>query len=339
MSLRLYPPGTRNDRWYVARGRVHGRLVEIVCRDDVGRPTRDARVARQFVRRALAEADRRQRGGVQAGAPQTFAEAAERYLTGRNIGGDQETFVRRLITEMGHLTLIDVRPAHIAEAAASLYPTAKNSSKNRMAYGPAAAVLHYAADNDWCQQRRIRKLPEPKPELRRPAPGTLTALIGATDGYKRLFLLVVGLQGMRLSETTGLRWDKINLQAAEAEIWIPKPRAWKVIALHPETVAALASVPEAEKHGPVFPWRSRSGVYNWLRPLARGLGLRFTPHMARHAFAGELRELGATDADIADAGTWTSPRSVARYAQAPRQHARRIVGLRGGLWGTTGKAK
>ncbi len=32
----------------------------------------------------------------------------------------------------------------------------------------------------------------------------------------------------------------------------------------------LAAIPEGESEGRPFPWQQKTGVYKWLRPLARG---------------------------------------------------------------------
>jgi hypothetical protein len=39
-------------------------------------------------------------------------------------------------------------------------------------------------------------------------------------------------------------------------------------------------------------WRTRSGVYQWLRPLCRRLRVTFTPHMARHHLGKRLNAGG-----------------------------------------------
>ena len=43
----------------------------------------------------------------------------------------------------------------------------------------------------------------------------------------------------------------------------------------------------------MFPWRQKTGVYKWLRPLRSELGLTFTPHMARHSVGTWLNAQGA----------------------------------------------
>ena len=73
----------------------------------------------------------------------------------------------------------------------------------------------------------------------------------------------------------------------------------------------LANEPPGE--GWLFPWRSKSGVYKWLRPFARSLGIAFTPHMARHSLGKWLNEDGASLRTIMDTLNHKDVKSSARY--------------------------
>ncbi|MBK8175989.1 MAG: tyrosine-type recombinase/integrase [Rhodospirillales bacterium] len=73
-----------------------------------------------------------------------------------------------------------------------------------------------------------------------------------------------------------------------------------------------------ERHGRVFPWLNRSNVYRWLKPWCKSIGVAFTPHMARVEFASRLSEGGQSHTVIADVGTWTDIRVVARYTRTDR---------------------
>jgi hypothetical protein len=52
-----------------------------------------------------------------------------------------------------------------------------------------------------------------------------------------------------------------------------------------DMLAFLAN--EQVKAGRLFPWQNKENVYRWLRPLTKQLGVKFTPHMARH-YGGKL---------------------------------------------------
>lgn len=102
------------------------------------------------------------------------------------------------------------------------------------------------------------------------------------------------------------------------------PLLWQTLPLDDDLAVEFA-IFDPESDGYWFPWRTRSGVYKWLRPLSRKLGVSFTPHMARHEFGGRHREAGATSRDLVDIGSWTSQRSTERYQGAPTDHARTIL--------------
>lgn len=336
MPLKLYPPGTRKgNKCYLAIGRIFGRQYEINTHQT------NARLARQFaVAFEKAVRDERERGDAAAAlegepepAPATFRQVADDYLAAKGISdGNEKYYVDRLATEIGHLPIADVTTADIARAARALYPEHAAATLNRQAYTPAAAVLHWAAEAGLRDYLRVRKLREDRPKSRRPQPGAIEALIAASEGRQRLLLLILWGQGWRISEALRLTWDEhIRLVDQEFDLHVTKARRWKVIQMHPDVFEALAAIPQAERTGRLFRWHDRFAVYRWLRPLCREVGVTFTPHMARHAFASDLNAAGATAADLTNAGSWTSPKSTARYTEVDRGHARATLAKRGSL--------
>ncbi len=327
--LKLYPPGTRKkNRFYVAKGYVGGREYEFVCRDPEGRKTANRRFAEEFVRKAekklKAEAPRPERHA----SVKTFGEVADAYVAARGISKNDARYLEklksaRIETEelpLQDIAICDVLPMHIAAAANALYARCTNETKNRQAYVPAAAVLHFAADNRLRDYVVIKKLPEKEPETRRPAPGVAKVLLANTSGDQLLLMKFLFYQGWRITESLTTREDKVNLQERTVSFWIPKAKRWKPIHLHEAVFQALAErLPIGRPDGRIFPWRDRHQVYDWLGPLCKRLGIEFTPHMARHEFGSSLRELGAHPRDIADAGSWTSEKSTMRYSQAPER--------------------
>lgn len=338
----LYAPGERHygkgrrNRWYVYIVRIAGKQREYVCRDESGRPTSESRVARRDVRRIDAKAERECAADAPASPVVTFADAAAKYADARNLRKAERKFIDRLVAEIGERTIRSIRQHDIDAAAKALYGSAMLATRNRQAYAPAAAILHYAAKNEWCEYRRIERLEEPQPETRRPSPTAIPLLLANTKGLRRLFILVIARQGWRVSETLAWQEEKIDFATGMTELWVPKVKRWQTVPLHFEVVAALANRTDEERWhaekwmdrrpGFVFPWRQASQIYFWLRPLCRKLGIKFTPHMARHEFASAMREqAGATPRDLVDAGSWTSERSTARYDRAPAERARALI--------------
>lgn len=330
MPARYYPPGTRKrNRWIVARGWVDGRPYEISTRTT--NPKAAERAWDEF-RAAL-----RQGNADRPRAPRTFRQAVDAWKAARGIGekSNEARYLRRLCDcwvdppggPFGDLPVAEVLPLHIGAAASALYPNAQAQTVNRQAFTPAATVLHFAAENGLRDYIVVRKRKEPRTASRRPDPGARGKLIAGSDGRERLFLTLLFFQGWRVTETLGLLAERIDMAARTVELYVRKSRAWKQIPLHPESFLALANLPGGlPPRGRVFaPWRDRHDVYDWLRPLCAGLGVTFTPHMARHEFAGLLRQAGAVDRDLVDVGSWTSERSVARYSAAPTDHARAVL--------------
>lgn len=339
MPLRLYPPGTRKgNKSYYAIGSILGKQYEI----NTGKS--NARDAERFARdaekhiRTIAERERSE-AAKNIKPQQTFRMAAEDYILAKGIdGGNEKYYIEGLIRELGHLVIGEVTGADVGRAARALYPTHANATLNRQAYTPAAAILHWAAENRIRDYIVIKKLCEEKPRSRRPATGTVEKLVREAEGIERLFLLVLWAQGWRVSEPLPLTWEEnIRLADQEFDLRVGKARRWKMVQMHPDVFEALAAIPETERTGRLFPWTDRFGVYRWLRPLCKRLGVTFTPHMARHAFASDLNAAGATDADLMNAGSWTSMRAIARYTEVDRNHARATLAKRGTLGETLGE--
>lgn len=324
---KVYLPGTRKgNRRTIVRGHIDGRQYEIAT--DAGN-----------ARSALKDWDAfksavRQRAQSRRRAPETFREAVKAYKDARPVGKNDARYLDRLCgawleslgAEFGDLPIADVQPMHIGTAATVLYPSAKPQTVNRQVYTPAATVLHFAAENGLRDYIVVRKLAEPDPEPRRPARDVAQSLMDATKDRKRALLTLLFYQGWRITETLGLRAEKIDLPGRTFHLYARKSKKWVAVPMHEQSFLALANLkPALPAEGKVFTWGSRQNVYRWLRPLCADLGIAFTPHMARHEFAGALREAGATNRDLVDVGSWTSERSVARYTAAPTEHGRSIL--------------
>jgi integrase len=105
---------------------------------------------------------------------------------------------------------------------------------------------------------------------------------------------------------------------------VGKARTEKQLAMHPDVAEALK--PIAQTVGLVFPWKSPAQVYAWLTPLCAELGVKFTPHQARHEFASRMNEVaGATPADLVRLGTWTTTASIERYISPSDAHTRSML--------------
>lgn len=315
--VQYYSPGERGkNATIVARGYVNGKQYEVTTGQT------NARLAKRHWKEFAAAINQSDRPG----RPQNFGEVANAYLTAMDASENTRRYVDALKRELGTMLIQDVRPADLAWAANRIYPTGVAATKNRQVYAPGAAILHWAAHNEWCNYIRVRKLREDEPETRRPLPGVETLLLANSEGDQHDFLLFLFHQGWRVTESCNLACEHVDLRARTLGVYVGKARKWKEVVMHPATFEMLCTRNLTGKH--VFPWRTRSGVYKWLWKLCKRLGVRFTPHMARHEFGGSLREVGGTGRDLKDLGTWTSTASTERYQHADSDHHRSLIAKR-----------
>lgn len=319
--MRFYPPGTRKgNKFYVARFWVAGSQHEISTKTT---NLRDAKAFAKAARAELIAEGKRLAAKDEKGIPLTFGGAAERYSAARLWRNSDLKGLARISAEIGRVPLEDVTLDTIARVASKLYPHHSPATLNREVYTRAAAVLHYAAENEWCAYRKIRKLREPMPAPRRVSADDMRTLIAASSGVVRKLLTFLYLQGWRIGEALRLKREHVNFKAGTLMVHVRKAGRWKTVPMHPDVATALR---EGEWYGDkAFPWGSVQAVYYHFDKLEETTGIRFTAHMARYAFAGENRELGATSIDLVDLGTWTSPRSTERYQASAPEHAHRLI--------------
>jgi integrase len=348
---KLYPPGTRrgNDR-YIARGRDKwGDQYEVIL--PTTKPRIAAKLAEQYQDKRNSCPPAPEPAPVAAPAEaRTFRLAAERYLEWRRPTKVEEKRLAKLVAaplpdDLGGGTLGDRLTAEVGQdelvaVARMLWQGGKPSTLNREALRPYAAVLHYAEALTWRAPITLRSFVEDEPE-REPAEAADLALVLANVeraypaqwgikvdrrvDYKRALLMLLWERGLRLADNLRLRRDEdLDLKGGRIRVKIGKARGRvKWLPISPELVALFANLKPCDGVY-LFPWRSRSGVYKWLKPVVRGLkkqrpDLQFTPHMARHAFATEMLEAGVDAKVVQDGGGWSSYESVRRTYQHVRE--------------------
>ncbi len=257
----------------------------------------------------------------------TFARAADAYLEFKDRAARHPDIrrLRRLKRALGHAKLVrDVVHADLVAAAKALKPDGTPATRNREVIGPAAAVLHYAAENGWRGWLRIKRFKEPRPATRAAAPEVPTLLLANLPApkhrdagllwHRRLLVLWLFRQGDRVSDPLRVEWPQIDLEARNVTLRIGKGDRWRIVPLDDQVWECLANAPaEVERDGPLFPWETRSGVYAWLRPLVRRLGIAFTPHMARHSLGKALNDAGEGLRTIMDTLGHADAKSSMRY--------------------------
>ena len=315
MRYKLIPPGTRKGykRWYV-RWSHNGRAYETPLEAE----TRPA---------AKKEAELYIAGvkGRPAGSPVDFAHAARAYMEWKKPRRDDVKWIENLIGWMGQRDIREIKGIDIQQAAAALCPHVQPETQIRYVYTPCSSILHYAAEQDWCVYRRVRRPSFSRRSKKSPASETtMRLLLSNTTGYQHLLLGWLYETGQRIGDSLRLMRTDLELAKGIARINSSKTDDRGEIGISHGLAAMLNAAPHLPT-GRVFPWRDRHGVYRWLRPLCKRLGVSYTPHQSRHAMATDLRALGYDMKAISERGLWRDERSAARYVH----HRSTAVGERG----------
>jgi integrase len=255
--------------------------------------------------------------------PATFGLAADLYAKWKNPRKWDATCLAKLVAVIGEYQLSDIRQRILVDAANTLYPHASNATKNRQVIGIAAAVLHYAAENNLCPYIVVRKFEEKTPEPRAVSKEVAKVLLNSTTGPMHVILTWWFYQGWRISDTLRVQWSDLNLSEQTVRYHISKTDDYRLMPLHPKTVAAIATMTPGV--GRVFPWQNKSNFYRAWKPIRKRLGIKFTPHMARHSFASWLASEGVSPLELMEAGGWKDHKSVIRYAKLDPTRVRRTI--------------
>jgi integrase len=306
--LKLIAPGKRKDNpYWIARGRVQGKLVEFST------GTTDKGAAETIAGTALAELLAHPAPEPKSVKVRTFKDAAIAYCAWRRPAHRDLVDINKLIRELGNKPLDDIRQADLVTAADRLYPTHKASSRNKLVITPASSILHYAAEQEWCSYRRIKRFKEQKTETRAVGLDDAIKLIAAAEGELQTLLIFLFGQGMRITDAIAVTWERVDLTAGTIEVRISKTDQWVAKALHPAARASLAALLGDKTAGRVFSYTDRWAVYRDLNPVAIKAGVYFTPHMARHSLGKWLNASGASLRTIMDALDHADPKSSVRY--------------------------
>lgn len=314
MSLRIVPPRAGRSPFYTIRGTFADRAI------DASTKARDAEGAKRFKARLEIELARQE---AEQYAPTTFKRAADLYIDYRNPVKQDRAYIKKLVAILGDRELSEIKQHMLVHAANSLYPEGQASTKNRNALMPAAAILHYAAENGLCGYMQVRKFKEADPEPRSVTKDIARVLIANSEGDMRKALVWLFCQGWRISDMLRVQRTHIDRKAGTVKYKISKTNKWRVKPLHADVLLTLAD--DDKDVGPLFPWKNKDAFYRELEPLCEKLKIHFTPHMARHSFATWRVNDGASLQEIMEAGGWESIKSVMRYAKLDAARIRSAV--------------
>lgn len=251
----------------------------------------------------------------QRGDNVTFAIAAEHYAASRNLSDIDIQNIANLNAVIGDMNVTDVTQATLIQTADRIKKGKAAATRNRHVLTPAAAILHYAAKNDWCKHIEVSKLQEPPPKTRSVSDDVIDKLFAAVKGdeEKTLILLWMFRQGDRVSDILATRYDDCDLTARTLRRYIGKTRRTITVPLDDDICQILVQRVSNGADGRIFHWKYRFGVERWLRILCRKLDVVFTPHMARHTVGKKLSNSGASVRTIMDKLGHADVKSSMRY--------------------------
>lgn len=331
MPYKLLPPGKRGPCWYV-RGTDADGPFEYSTGKDLRRD------AQRWVEEIFLPARARRRVPG-AGETVGFATAARHYLAATpRLSIADVRLVNAVAAELSEQDCRTIVQATLVAAAIALFPDGTDTTRNRKVITPAAAVLHFAANQQWCEWKRIRKFRESRISSREPATDATMAAIfahledppeelapqwkaaGRGDpnlAHKQLLVAMLYELGLRITDYLRIDWTRIDLQAATLTVRLAKTDQWATLRLSPSIVVMLANLPK--KEGRLFPWANRVSVYKWLQRACKRAKVHYTPHLSRHAIATAAGLQRIPDGEAAKLGAWADPRSLHRYQHVAPQ--------------------
>ena len=231
----------------------------------------------------------------------TWPKAVALYLA----AGKSPKYLPALVRHWRGVKIADMNAGSIRQAAIDIYPSAKNSTRNRQCIVPVLAVINHCAELQLCPPLKMKRF---KVETKIKKPVTLEwinafrASADRTDiGVLALFLFATGA---RISEALAVRWEDIDFKRRRVLIRQTKLGNERDPHLPSDLFVALARLPR-DSRGP-FAIAYTTARDAWDR-TAMAAGIEpLTFHSCRHGFATALHDKGVGVKTIAKAGGWKS---------------------------------
>ena len=339
--IKTYPPGTfrGRDGWHVRGKDMYGRAIEGRLPPSVTTAGAAKREAQRALKRSNSEPPPLPTPEPVREPDRSFEAAAKAYRVSRRPKPVEWARVEKLVAckDIGPSHVADLTTEQVAKFATETMPHNKPDTLNREIVTPYSAVLHFAHELGWRGEPTIRRFKEQEDEIVAVKPMDVDLLVNNVDAtatyrkgahgrqdknapYKAALLEFLRLRGTRISDVLKLeRARDLDLPNAQVRLTIGKRRdkvQW--LPLSPKLVSMFANL------GPcdgvyVFPWRTKSGVYKWWRPLCQRLGIKAAPHQFRHALGEEAMDADIDLLTLMNLGGWTSLNSARRYARVGRK--------------------
>jgi integrase len=220
----------------------------------------------------------------------------------------------------------DISPSKIRQMAMMLYSHCRGASRNRLAIGPAQAVINFAAESELCQPIRVKRF---KAETKVKEPATLEwvkAFMAEASPHLGAYALFMYLTGARPGEALAVEWTDIDLKAKIVLIRETKTGTERTAHLPDMLVVALANIPRVKGRCAFIYRQTDDLTLAWDGACKRAGIKRLTPHCCRHGFATGLLHRGVDVVTVAELGGWKSPAEVFKtYGHAIKDRTRTDV--------------
>lgn len=240
----------------------------------------------------------------------TFTAGAESYVA----HGGQARFMPPIIEYFGGTPMPSITPFDIKQMALQLYPSQKNSTRNRQALAPARAVMIHGYERGWCNLMRLPNFRQDPPRRKVPASIPWLQIFVRQcdrDGLPHLAALVMFMSqtGARVSEAINLRWAEVDLMARRVLLLKTKTSTNSKRGLTDALAKRLIDLAVGQQPDDrVFRFSSRWSVNERIGAVCRRAEIAYkSPHVCgRHAFATNAMAMGADIREAMDAGGWKS---------------------------------
>jgi integrase len=234
----------------------------------------------------------------------TWPKAAALYLQ----AGKPARYLVPLSKYWGDVAVKDLNAGSIKQAALSIYPTAKNSTRNTQVITPTLAVINHCAELQLCQPLRMKRL---KIDTTVKKPVTLEWINAFRSHADRADIGVLALfmfaTGARVREAFAVRWDDIDLRKRTVLIRQTKLGSEREAHLPTDLLLALANLPRDREPFAIAYMTARDA---WDRTV-KAAGIEpLTFHSCRHGFATALHHKGVGVKTIAKLGGWKSAKQL-----------------------------
>lgn len=230
----------------------------------------------------------------------TWPKACALYLA----AGKSSRFLPKLVSYWGDAKIADMNVGSIRQSAIDLYPTSKNSTRNRQAIVPTLAVINHAAELNLCPPIRMKRF---KVDTKIKQPVTLEWINAFRANADRMDIGTLALflfgTGARISEALSVRWIDVDFKRRKVLIRQSKLGNERLANLPPALFVALVSLPRDREPFAIAYTTARDA---WDRTV-KAAGIEpLTFHSCRHGFATALHDKGVGVKTIAKAGGWKS---------------------------------